>query len=486
MNKKLTKGESKQKITDLIKDKLFVLGKKDILETLERLNIDVNTEISKDDLIAHINNKISKKKTTIYYELYKDHKKYFGIGPSTVEDLLNISKYERLKLQKHNRLPINYYFECKMRRNYVDVPMYDIEFVLSKIGTEYVVKSLTAIDKVSKEKAMMNRKIKQKEERDLSKLDKSIAKIESKNNRLINKIFKSNKYIHYHNNVEDLKNAIMNLVKNECIFKSKSKTLCWNKDYKLIAYNTMKATISHEKSKMKLSITFIPLTKLSKNTDEVTKLIELMDIQVIREDLISIEKEKSKAIEDIKNKIIIFDTETTDLSPGQICQLSYFILDRDNLKDGIKLARNMFFNVDKVSSSAFNVHGLSEVTLAERSQFYTFKDYADIIYNDFENSYIVGHNLDFDEEFLFYELEKSINKVPNISGGCCTMNFYTDILQIPHYYGYKWPKLEEVTEFLAISDSTIKELAISQFNECNNYHDARFDLAATYLIYIKL
>ena len=33
---------------------------------------------------------------------------------------------------------------------------------------------------------------------------------------------------------------------------------------------------------------------------------------------------------------------------------------------------------------------------------------------------------------------------------------------------------------------TIKELAISQFNECNNYHDARFDLAATYLIYIKL
>lgn len=66
------------------------------------------------------------------------------------------------------------------------------------------------------------------------------------------------------------------------------------------------------------------------------------------------------------------------------------------------------------------------------------------------------------------------------------MNFYTDILQIPHYYGYKWPKLEEVTEFLAISDSTIKELAISQFNECNNYHDARFDLAATYLIYIKL
>ena len=144
MNKKLTKGEIKQKITDLIKDKLFVLGKKDILETLERLNIDINTEISKDDLIAHINNKISKKKTTIYYELYKDHKKYFGIGPSTVEDLLNISKYERLKLQKHNRLPINYYFECKMRRNYVDVPMYDIEFMLSKIGTEYVVKSLTA------------------------------------------------------------------------------------------------------------------------------------------------------------------------------------------------------------------------------------------------------------------------------------------------------------------------------------------------------
>ena len=168
MNKKLTKGEIKQKITNLVKDKLFVLDKSEILETLDRLDIDIDidTRSSKDALISHIDNKISKKKKTIYYELYKDNKRRFGIGPSEVEGLLNISKYERLKLQKHNKLPINYYFGCKIRRNYVDIPMYDPEFVLSKICTEYVVKSLTAIDKESKEKALINKKIKQKEERE--------------------------------------------------------------------------------------------------------------------------------------------------------------------------------------------------------------------------------------------------------------------------------------------------------------------------------
>ena len=485
----LYKGEIKQKITNLVKDKLFVLDKSEILETLDRLDIDIDidTRSSKDALISHIDNKISKKKKTIYYELYKDNKRRFGIGPSEVEGLLNISKYERLKLQKHNKLPINYYFGCKIRRNYVDIPMYDPEFVLSKIGTEYVVKSLTAIDKESKEKALINKKIKQKEERELSKLDKYISKIESKNNRLINKIFKSNKYIHYYNNVEELKEGIMNVLEDANIFKNKPKTISWNKTYKLIAYDTITTTIEHKNSNRKLLIKFNAIVKIDKNNpNEFEKLLELIDIQVIRENLISSELEKSKAIENIKNKIIIFDTETTDLYPGQICQLSYIILDKDNIEDGIKLSRNIFFQVDRVSVGAFDVHGLSESALAELSQGYTFKDYADIIYNDFENSCIVAHNLKFDENYLFYELKKSINKLPNINGRCCTMESYTDILQIHHYYGYKWPKLEEVKEFLDLSDSAIREIAISQFKECNTYHDARYDVAATYLIYTKI
>ena len=70
---------------------------------------------------------------------------------------------------------------------------------------------------------------------------------------------------------------------NENIFKSKSKTLIWNKDYKLIAHDSIKVTMLHNKSKAKLLVIFTPLIKLSKNSDEVIKLMELIDIRKVLE-----------------------------------------------------------------------------------------------------------------------------------------------------------------------------------------------------------
>ena len=61
-------------------------------------------------------------------------------------------------------------------------------------------------------------------------------------------------------------------------------------------------------------------------------------------------------------KIIVFDTEATDLTPGQICQLSYLIVE-----DGKVTGKNMFFAVDEMSEGAYEVHGMSMEDLEELS-----------------------------------------------------------------------------------------------------------------------
>ena len=47
-------------------------------------------------------------------------------------------------------------------------------------------------------------------------------------------------------------------------------------------------------------------------------------------------------------KIIVFDTEATDLTPGQICQLSYLMID-----GGSVTGKNLFFTVDDMSEGAY-------------------------------------------------------------------------------------------------------------------------------------
>ena len=61
-------------------------------------------------------------------------------------------------------------------------------------------------------------------------------------------------------------------------------------------------------------------------------------------------------------KLIIFDTEATDLTPGQICQLSYLMADGGQVQ-----GKNMFFTVDEMSEGAQEVHGLSMEALKELS-----------------------------------------------------------------------------------------------------------------------
>ena len=188
---------------------------------------------------------------------------------------------------------------------------------------------------------------------------------------------------------------------------------------------------------------------------------------------------------------LIFDTETTGLNPygNQIAQLSYLMID-DNYE--VKTAKNFYFAVDYVEAGASEVNGLTKKVLDELSEGKKFKDFSNEIYEDFLNAEtLIAHNLEFDLNFIrqeFKRLDYNVDALDENKEYLCTMNIYTDILKIEHkYYGYKYPRLDEVMSRLDISRKYISNIANDIFRiEDIGYHDARFDIVATLLAYKSL
>ena len=180
-------------------------------------------------------------------------------------------------------------------------------------------------------------------------------------------------------------------------------------------------------------------------------------------------------------RTVIFDTETTDLSPGDICQIAYIVID-----NGIKV-RNFYFEVDYINPSAQRVHGLSVEKLRELSGGKRFSDAVDEIQRDFDNADIIaGHNVSFDIKFLNEELKRCGRKF-SYKKEFCTMKHFTNICKIKKDDGrFKYPRLEELIKFLNISDDEIIKKTAALYNVLeNDYHDARFDTVATYLCLLK-
>ncbi len=176
--------------------------------------------------------------------------------------------------------------------------------------------------------------------------------------------------------------------------------------------------------------------------------------------------------------IICFDTETTSLRPGQICQLSYTMQSGNDIR-----ARNLFFSVDSMDYSAFMVHGFSMEKLKRLSNGKKFKDYIDIIESDFNSaSLIVSHNTSFDFMFMRSEFER-LGRTFYTNKEFCTMKNFTPICKLPKKSGdgFKYPKLSELCAFLNISDAQIKTSSNKVFGATADYHDARFDTTAVLL-----
>ncbi|MDT9349139.1 3'-5' exonuclease [Clostridium perfringens] len=184
-------------------------------------------------------------------------------------------------------------------------------------------------------------------------------------------------------------------------------------------------------------------------------------------------------------KLLFFDTETTGVKPGSICQLSYILVDTST-KPQKTIGKNIFFTVDEMEPEAERIHGFSLEKLYELSEGMYFEDlYADFINDFLEADFIIGHNVQFDIKFLKHEL-LGLGEFFEPNNVFCTMKYYKDICKILRPTGdYKNPKLEEVIKHLNITDSEISETANKYFQGSGNYHDARFDTAATYLAVIN-
>ena len=181
-------------------------------------------------------------------------------------------------------------------------------------------------------------------------------------------------------------------------------------------------------------------------------------------------------------KMIFFDTETTGISPGNICELSYIIVNTD-VKPQQTYGKNFFFAVEYVEPSAEDVHGFSAEDLYELSEGKYFEDQYEEIVEDFTSADIlIGHNVNFDIKFITHEFSFcELDYIPKNS--FCTMNYYKNVCKCPNGRGgIKNPKLEEVVRFLGLDSTTIRAKANELFSGSGNYHDARFDTAATYLV----
>lgn len=176
--------------------------------------------------------------------------------------------------------------------------------------------------------------------------------------------------------------------------------------------------------------------------------------------------------------ILFFDTETTGLYPGQICQLSYIMQTKEKVK-----AKNFFFSVDYVEPSALAVHGFSVQKLKELSLGKGFCDFYDEISADFEKSDLIcAHNTNFDFSFMRKEYER-LGQTFYVNNEFCSMKKSTPICKLLRKSGsgYKYPKLSELCDFIGISDADISMQADALFQAKSSFHDARFDTSALYL-----
>ncbi len=184
-------------------------------------------------------------------------------------------------------------------------------------------------------------------------------------------------------------------------------------------------------------------------------------------------------------KLLFFDTETTSIKPGNICQLSYVLVDCST-KPQTTIGKNFFFTVEEMSEGAEAVHGFSLEKLYNLSEGKYFEDTYEEFIDDFLNcDVIIGHNVQFDIKFLKSELEfLDIPLEPKHT--FCTMAYYKSICKATNSKGsIKNPSLGEVVEFLNLKDDFLQGKCKNLFGESSDYHDARYDTTCTYMLVIK-
>ena len=175
--------------------------------------------------------------------------------------------------------------------------------------------------------------------------------------------------------------------------------------------------------------------------------------------------------------VIVFDTETTAQTPGQICQLAYLMTDGARV-----VGKNFFFTVDDMSPRAQAVHGLSVEALYQLSGGRRFADDAEEILKDFAAcDALCGHGVAFDDLFLRAELVRCGLSLPE-KPLFCTRDFHVRLMREKHGRRVGWMSLMRLAEAYGVSRGDIASRARAWFGGGDAAHDARCDAAATWLL----
>ncbi len=182
--------------------------------------------------------------------------------------------------------------------------------------------------------------------------------------------------------------------------------------------------------------------------------------------------------------ILFFDTETTGLPRNwnapvtqtnnwpRMVQLAWLQYDNQGnlISEGNRIIKPDGF---RIPNQAAAVHGITTIYALKNgsdlsSVLAEFSKYAG------ESNILVAHNMDFDEkiigaEYIRLGLKSSLFDAQRI----CTMKTTTDMCKIPGKYGYKWPTLSELHEFLFRT-------------EFKDAHDAAVDVKTCAKCYFEL
>lgn len=191
-------------------------------------------------------------------------------------------------------------------------------------------------------------------------------------------------------------------------------------------------------------------------------------------------------------KVLFFDTETTGLLiPGgtieeqpHIVQLGAIYTTYNTFTETLnETILNQIYNPGVlIPENLCKLHGISN-ELAQTKPFIT--NYLEgFIKMMKEADIIIGHNLTYDLEVIYYEIERVWNseeakerlkifKKQIKEKSYCTMLWSVQFCKIPGRAGYKWPKLIELHKCLF-------------GEEFDNAHNAIADIRATQRCFIEL
>ena len=217
------------------------------------------------------------------------------------------------------------------------------------------------------------------------------------------------------------------------------------------------------------------LIKEKKQVDGTTRIIRSRGVpDLINPDLI-------KGIKLIDNTMpsyyLFFDTETTGVprdynAPAsntrnwpRLVQLGWIVTDEEGnvLSQGNEIVKPEGF---VIPADAARVHGITTEKAQREGK--PLREVIEAFLKDAEQAEcIVGHNISFDQKVVGAELHRlGIPDTISTAKSLCTMQAGTDYCKIPGYYGYKWPKLQELHYKLFGCD----------FEDA---HDAMADITAT-------